>query len=178
MTMRLIPSGLAGLFVIETVPARDDRGTFTRLGCVSTFAAHGIDFTPRQTSLSRSTHRHTLRGMHFQTTPAQEVKLVYCLSGSIHDVVFDPRPDSPTRGRYFTIELNRANGLGLLIPAGCAHGFLTLTENAAVLYQIDRDHDPSRAHGLRWDDPFFAAAWPAKPAVISDRDATWPDFAP
>jgi dTDP-4-dehydrorhamnose 3,5-epimerase len=176
MTTRLLPTAIAGLFILETAPHRDDRGTFARLGCVTTLSAHGITFAPRQTSLSRSFRRHTLRGMHFQIAPAEEVKIVHCLAGAIHDVVFDPRPESPTFGHHFALELNHESGLGLVIPASCAHGFLTLTDNATVHYQIDRDHDPACARGLRWDDPFFGVSWPAKPAVISDRDASWPDF--
>ena len=178
MTLKVEATPLPGVFVLRPVPAADERGSFTRLSCATTLAALGIDIAPRQTSLSRSKRRHTLRGLHWQASPGEETKIVHCLGGAIFDVVVDVRPDSPTFRRTFGIELNRPNGLGLLVPAGCAHGLLTLTDNATVLYQIDRDHDPALARRARWNDPAFGIVWPAAPAVISDRDAHWPDFVP
>jgi dTDP-4-dehydrorhamnose 3,5-epimerase len=143
---------------------------------VETLAAEGITFSPRQTSLSRSTRRATLRGLHFQTGASAETKIVTCLSGSVLDVALDLRPDSPTFRHHHFVELTGANGFGLLIPPGCAHGLLTLTDDAAVLYQIDRDYDPARASGVRWNDPAFSIAWPMVPSLISTRDQSWPDF--
>jgi dTDP-4-dehydrorhamnose 3,5-epimerase len=176
MTVRLIPTPLAGVILLQPTAAHDARGTFTRLSCVSTLAANGIAFSPVQTSLSRSSRRGTLRGMHFQEAPSAETKIVHCIAGTVFDVALDLRPDSPTSRRAFSIELSAANGQGLLIPAGCAHGLLTLTDDTTVLYQIDRDYDPACARGVRWNDRAFAIDWPFPPEVLSDRDATWPDF--
>jgi dTDP-4-dehydrorhamnose 3,5-epimerase len=177
MTMRLIPTPLCGVVLLETRTGQDARGSFSRLSCVATLAANGIAFAPVQTSLSRSPRRGTLRGLHFQAAPSGETKIVHCVAGAVYDVALDLRLDSPTFRRSFGTELSAANGQGLLVPAGCAHGLLTLTDDVAVLYQIDRDHDPERARGVRWNDPAFAIAWPSPPALMSDRDATWPDFA-
>jgi dTDP-4-dehydrorhamnose 3,5-epimerase len=176
MTARLVKTPLPGVIAIHPDPIDDKRGSFTRLSCVTTLARRGIEFSPRQTSVSRSLRRGTLRGMHFQAAPSEEIKIVHCIAGAVLDVALDLRLGSPGFRRYFAIELSAANGIGLLIPSGCAHGVLTLTNDAAVLYQIDRDHDPDRARGVRWNDPAFGIAWPFQPAVVSDRDASWPDF--
>lgn len=174
--MQLIATPLRGVVLLQSDAMTDARGSFGRLSCVATLAAHDIRFAPRQTSLSRSDRRGTLRGMHFQSEPAVETKLVHCIAGAVFDVALDLRPGSPTFRRAFAAELTATNGQGLLVPAGCAHGLLTLTDDAAVLYQIDRDYDPGCARGVRWDDPAFAIPWPSSPVVLSDRDAAWPDF--
>ena len=177
MTLDILPTPLAGVLLLRSTPAGDERGSFSRLLCTGTMAAAGGSFVPRQTSLSRSIQRGTLRGLHFQTGPSAETKLVTCVAGAIFDVALDLRTGSPTFRKHYAIELTWANGLGLLIPPGCAHGVLTLTDDAAVLYQIDRDYDPARASGVRWNDPAFAIAWPITPSLVSARDQSWPDFA-
>jgi dTDP-4-dehydrorhamnose 3,5-epimerase len=176
MTIRLIPTPLPGVLVLQAEVVQDARGSFARLSCVTTLAAAGLAFAPVQTSLSRSAKRGTLRGLHFQVGPSAETKIVHCIAGAVFDVALDLRPDSPAFRRCVCTELSAANGLGLLVPAGCAHGLLTLTDDAAVLYQIDTDHDPLHAGGVRWNDPVFDIPWPATPEVISVRDANWPDF--
>jgi dTDP-4-dehydrorhamnose 3,5-epimerase len=175
MTLRVHTTPLSGVVLLAATPAYDARGSFTRLSCVATLGAHGIAFASRQTSLSRSARRGTLRGLHFQAPPSAENKLVHCVAGAVFDVVLDLRSDSSTFRRSFSAELTDGNGL--FIPAGCAHGLLTLTDNAAVLYEIDCDYDPDHARGVRWNDPAFDIAWPFPPVVIADRDADWPDFA-
>jgi dTDP-4-dehydrorhamnose 3,5-epimerase len=174
--MRLIPTPLAGVVLLQPEAADDARGSFSRLSCVSTLAANGIVFSPVQTSLSRSSRRGTLRGLHFQIAPSAETKIVHCVGGAVFDVALDLRPDSPTFRRAFSAELSVANGLGMMVPPGCAHGLLTLSDDTSVLYQIDRDYDPQRARGVRWNDPAFAIAWPFGPDVLSDRDSNWADF--
>ena len=173
--MRLSPTPLAGLMLVASQEMADERGSFARLYCRDALADQGVDFPMRQASLSRSTRRGTLRGLHWS---AGEGKLVRCVAGAIFDVAVDLRPGSPTRHRWFTAELSAANGLGMLVPAGFAHGLLTLTDEAAVLYQMDRDHAPEAARGARWDDPAFAIAWPFAPRVLSAADATWPPVPP
>jgi dTDP-4-dehydrorhamnose 3,5-epimerase len=176
--MRLIPTLLPGVVLLQPEASHDVRGSFARLSCITTLAAEGITFAPVQTSLSRSSRRGTLRGLHFQIAPSAETKIVHCIAGAIFDVAVDLRPESPTFRRTFCVELTAANGQGLLVPRGCAHGLMTLTDSAAVLYQIDHDYDPERARGVRWNDPAFAIPWPSPPVVLSDSDAAWPDFVP
>ena len=178
MTWRVLSTPLRGVMLLEPTAANDTRGSFTRLSCVATLAEHGITFVSRQTSLSRSVQRGTLRGLHFQSPPSAETKIVHCVAGAIFDVAVDLRSGSPTFQRAFTVELSAGNARGLLIPRGCAHGMMTLTEYAAVLYQIDRDYDPQSGRGVRWNDPAIKIPWPMAPVEISDRDATWPDYVP
>jgi dTDP-4-dehydrorhamnose 3,5-epimerase len=115
-----------------------------------------------------------LRGMHYCTEP--EAKLVHCSRGRIYDVALDIRRRSPTFGRWFGCELVGGNARGIFIPAGVAHGFLTIEPDSDVLYQIDRLYQPEFAAGVRWDDPAFDIHWPDAPAVINARDAEYPDF--
>jgi dTDP-4-dehydrorhamnose 3,5-epimerase len=114
--------------------------------------------------------------MHYQQAPSGEGKLVRCVNGGIWDVAVDIRPGSPTFGRHAGVALTSANRSALYIPPGCAHGFLTLTDDAEVSYQMSAYYDPARARGFRWNDPFFAITWPAAVEVIADRDRMYPDF--
>lgn len=172
--MRFEPTAIAGVVAILADPARDERGSFVRTWCRERFLAAGIDFLPTQASLSENPRRHTLRGMHWQEAPAAERKLVRCVRGAVFDVALDLREGSATRHRWVAARLDAAEGNALFIPEGCAHGFLTLTEDAVVEYLIDAPYAPALARGVRWDDPAFAIAWPAAPALISARDAGWP----
>ena len=175
--MRFLPTALPGVVEIRAEPAFDMRGAFLRTWCAESFAAAGLEFRPVQVSLSENRARHTLRGMHWQAAPAEETKLVRCLRGAVHDVALDLRPGSPACRRSVGVVLSAEARNALLIPRGVAHGFLTLTEDAVVEYMIDAPHASAQARGARWDDPAFGIAWPAPPAVISDRDRSWPDHA-
>lgn len=165
---------LDGVWLIEACPVGDERGSFARTFCADEVERHALESRFIQHSLSRSTQKHTLRGLHFQKEPHQEVKLVSCLKGAIWDVAVDLRPQSPTYGRWTAAELSAENMRQFYIPQGFAHGFLSLTEDAAVGYLISTRYAPEAASGARYDDPAFAIDWPAKPAVISDKDKAWP----
>ena len=173
--MILRPTAIAGVTEVLAERHRDARGAFMRSWCRESFAAAGLDFAPVQASLSENPRRYTLRGLHFQAPPAGEQKLVRCLRGAVYDVALDLRPGSPTQLAHVALRLDAATGNALFIPRGCAHGFLTLTDDALVEYLIDAPHLPAAARGMRWDDPAFAIPWPAAPQVISDRDRDWPD---
>ena len=176
--MRFLQTDIPGVVVVELQPAADDRGFFARLHCPDEFAAAGHPFEPAQTSLSRNGPDGVLRGMHYQTGADAEVKLVRVVRGRVFDVAVDLRPESSTHRRWTAVELSADNGRAVLIPAGVAHGFLTLEPDTDVLYQIDRPYAPGRERGVRWNDPAFAVAWPKAPAVISERDAAYADYAP
>jgi dTDP-4-dehydrorhamnose 3,5-epimerase len=169
------PLAIQGLIEILPERARDDRGAFFRTWCIEEFGAAGLDFRPIQVSLSENTRRHTLRGMHYQAPPGVEAKLVRCIRGAVWDVALDLRAVSMTRLRHEALTLSAEAGNAFFIPAGFAHGFLTLTDDAVLEYMIDAPYAPALARGARWDDPAFAIPWPAAPAVISARDASWPD---
>lgn len=174
--MRFAGTAIDGVVVVDIEPHEDERGAFARLQCPDEFAAAGHPFTPAQTSLSRNPHAGTLRGMHYQSAPNAEAKFVRAVRGRIYDVALDLRPASPTFRRWVSQELSADNARALLIPEGVAHGFLTLEPDTDVLYQISPAFKPGHETGVRWDDPAFAIAWPAQPALISSRDATYPDF--
>ena len=173
--MRFTPTEIAGVVRVEAEAHRDDRGLFARLHCPEEFAAAGMPFAPAQTSVSRNPHPHTLRGMHYQPAPNAETKLVRVSRGRIFDVAIDLRPASPTYRRWVAAELSAENLLALFIPEGVAHGFLTLEPDTDVIYQIAPAFRPGHEAGVRWDDPAFGVQWPAAPALISPRDAAYPD---
>jgi dTDP-4-dehydrorhamnose 3,5-epimerase len=114
--------------------------------------------------------------MHFQRDPAAEVKVVNCVRGAIYDVIIDLRRGSPTYRRWQGFELSAENCRRLYIPAGYAHGFQTLTDDAEVEYLISEFYDPDKAAGVRYDDPVFSIAWPLTVSSISDKDRSWPDY--
>jgi dTDP-4-dehydrorhamnose 3,5-epimerase len=176
--MTFEPTPIEGLLLVRPECHADERGSFTRWWCADAFAAAGHPFAPRQISASRNTAQGTLRGLHWQEAPHSETKLVSVTRGRIYDVAVDLRAGSPTRLAWFGIELAAEGHPALLIPPGCAHGFITLTEGAEVLYLIDVPHAPAAARGARYDDPAFGIAWPRPPAVISGRDLAWPRFDP
>jgi dTDP-4-dehydrorhamnose 3,5-epimerase len=173
--MRFQPTRLAGTYVVELEPKADERGFFARSWCQREAAAHGIAVEFVQSNLSHNPKKGTLRGMHYQHPPHQEDKLVRCITGAIFDAVIDLRPASPTRGNWFGLELSADNRRALFIPAGLAHGFVTLADNSDVLYQVSAFYNGDSADGVRWDDPAFGIAWPILPGTMSRRDAEYPD---
>ena len=174
--MRFTPTDIAGVVIVDLEPVADPRGFFARLFCPDEFAAAGLPFEPVQTSLSRNDAALTLRGLHYQPDPHGETKLVRVARGRAFDVAVDLRPASPTYLRWTAAELSADTGRALFIGPGLAHGFLTLEPDTDVVYQISPKFRPGLGAGFRWDDPSFAIAWPEAPAVISERDAAYPDF--
>jgi len=174
--MRFTATVLPGAFLVDVERHVDERGFFARSWCQQEFEAQGLNGRLVQCNISRNAHRHTLRGMHYQAMPHAEVKLVRCTMGAIYDVIIDLRPDSSTRGQSFGAELSASNHRALYIPEGFAHGFLTLTDDSEVFYQMSEFYHPEAARGVRWDDPAFGIEWPQRPAVISARDAAYPDY--
>ncbi len=172
--MRFQPTPLAGAFIIEPETIEDTRGFFARTYCSQEFAAHGLIANFVQSSVSLSRKRGTLRGMHFQTAPACEAKLVRCTAGAIHDVIVDLRPDSPTYLKHIGVELTAQNRRALYVPEMFAHGLQTLQDNSEVLYLISAFYAPDKATGLRHDDPKLGIRWPLAVTEISEKDTRWP----
>ena len=172
--MQFTRTELDGVWLIEACPIADERGSFARTFSVDEMEDHALENRFVQHSLSRSVHKHTLRGLHFQQEPHQEVKLVSCLKGAIWDVAVDLRPQSRNYCRWTAVELSADNMRQLYIPQGFAHGFLSLTEDVAVGYLISARYEPTASTGVRYDDPAFAIDWPAAPAVMSEKDRNWP----
>jgi len=169
---------LPSAYIIEPQRFEDERGFFARTWCRKEFSSHGLNPKIAQISLSYSPLKGTLRGMHYQAKPHQEAKLIRCTRGAIFDVIIDLRKTSPTYLKHIAVELNSENRLMLYAPEGFAHGFLTLQDGTEVLYQMSEFYHPESQRGVRWDDPAFQIRWPFRPTVISERDATYPDYEP
>ncbi|MCW3473926.1 dTDP-4-dehydrorhamnose 3,5-epimerase [Limobrevibacterium gyesilva] len=176
--MNFTETPLPGAFVVALAPIADERGSFARTYCRRTFAAHGIDLPVAQCNRSHNARRRTLRGMHFQRAPYEEAKLVRCSRGALWDVIIDLRQDSPTRGRWFGVELSERNDTSLYVPAGFAHGFQTLADDTVVEYTMSAFYEPGAASGVRWNDPAFGITWPVADPILSDRDRRYEDWCP
>lgn len=175
--MKFSELAIQGVFLVEPNLQTDERGFFARTVCSDEFSHHGLPTHYCQSSISFNTKLGTLRGMHYQVAPSQEQKLVRCTQGALYDVVIDVRKKSPTFKKWLSVNLSAANRLALAIPPGCAHGFLTLSDNTEVLYLMSEPYHADLATGIRWNDPTFAVSWPLVPRIMSERDTTYPDFA-
>lgn len=175
--MRFIETELAGCFVIDVEPVFDERGFFARTFCAREFEAHGLPGSFVQSSISTNALKGTLRGLHFEPAPHMEEKLVTCHAGAIFDVAVDIRPGSPTFSRWIGSELTADNHRALYLPKGFAHGFITLSPNSVVGYQMAQFHVPGRTLGIRWNDPHIGIDWPLEPILTSERDAALPTLA-
>lgn len=167
---------LEGAWIVDLNRLEDERGFFARSFCQREFTGHGMNPRVAQCNVSHNEKKGTLRGMHIQISPFQEAKLVQCTRGAIYDVMIDMRPDSPTFCEHLGVVLSAENYRMLYIPEGFAHGFLTLENDTNVFYLMSEFYAPDCARGFRWDDPAFKIFWPDTPAVISERDAGYPDF--
>ncbi|MBX4918644.1 dTDP-4-dehydrorhamnose 3,5-epimerase [Rhizobium bangladeshense] len=169
--MKFVPTAVSGAFVVEVDARSDERGLFARTFDAKSFADRGLVPVYPQCNVSQNHKRGTLRGMHFQADPRPEIKLVRATRGRVFDVALDLRRDSPTYLQWASVELDARSRNAFYIPAGCAHGFLTLEDDCELFYQMSEVFVPELARGVRWDDPAFSIAWPFEPSVISERDA-------
>ena len=167
---------LSGAFIIEAEQLEDERGFFARTWCQREFEAHGINAQLAQCNVSFNKKKGTLRGMHYQTSPHEEAKLVRCTMGAIFDVIIDLRRQSPTFKKWVAVDLNERNRRMLYVPEGFAHGFQTLEDNTEVFYQMSEFYAPEHARGVRWNDPAFQISWPEAEPLVSPRDQQYADF--
>ncbi len=163
---------MPGLILLRPRRFLDARGSFAETYSERTFAAVGLTTKFVQDNQSSSSHRGTIRGLHFQTPPAAQAKLVRVAQGSIYDVAVDLRVGSPTYGRWEAKTLSAEGGEQLFIPGGFAHGFCTLEPDTIVAYKVDAYYAPLSDSGLIWNDPDLAVTWPIAPheAVLSEKD--------
>lgn len=168
---------IVGARLIELKRIEDHRGFFARAWCQNELRQQRLKSEVAQANVAFSLKRGTLRGLHFQTAPQTEVKVVRCTRGSLFDVIVDLRPDFPSYKRWFGVELSMDNHKMLYVPEGCAQGYITLEDNTEMQYCSSEFYHPDTASGVRFDDPEFRIAWPMAPVVISDQDRTWPDYA-
>ena len=167
---------LAGAYLIDLEPHRDERGFFARTFCRHEFESYGLNPKVAQCNISYNLKGGTVRGMHYQKPPHSEAKLVRCVRGEIQDVIVDLRPDSNTYRQHFSVELSADSRRALFVPEFFAHGFQTLVDETEVEYQMSEFYDPASSAGFRYDDPAFHFKWPKEVSVISAQDLAWPLF--
>jgi dTDP-4-dehydrorhamnose 3,5-epimerase len=167
---------IAGAFLVELERLEDERGFFARSWCSEEFSRQGLTARLAQCNISFNHLRGTLRGLHYQAPPHEEAKLVRCTMGAIYDVIVDVRRSARSFMTWCGFELSSDSRLMLFVPEGVAHGFITLSDNTEVFYQMSEAFDYQCARGLRWNDPTFRISWPITPTVMSDRDRNYDDF--
>ncbi len=161
------------IVAIEAQRFEDNRGFFLETYQASAFAAHGIPLGFVQDNLSHSVHG-VMRGLHFQKRPRAQAKLVMVLRGEIFDVAVDIRQGSPTYGRWVGVTLSAYPVRMVYVPAGFAHGFCVLSQEADVLYKVTDEYAPELDRGILWNDPDLGIRWPIANPVLSDKDACLP----
>ncbi len=169
-----IETSLEGLFELKPIVRGDRRGSFVKIFHAETFAELGLATDFKEECFSTSI-KNVLRGLHFQTPPADHVKLVTCIEGAIKDVVVDLRKKSVTFGKHFMIELSAEKSNMLYIPKGLAHGFLTLSDRATIFYNITTVYSPANDKGILWSS--CGIDWQCDAPILSDRDKIHPTFA-
>ena len=166
-------------FVTDLEMIEDERGFFARAWCAREFSDHGLENRIAQCNTSSNKRRGTIRGMHLQKPPHEQVKMIRCIRGALYDVIIDLRADLPIYKRWFGVELTQENRKMLYVPSGFAHGFQTMSDDTEAFYMVSEFYTPGAEAGARWDDPTFSIEWPlGSPTEISEKDASWPDFSP
>jgi len=177
--MKYTETKILGAFIFEPEKLEDKRGYFMRGWCKSEFDARGLASSFVQFNISFSRKAGTLRGLHYQSPPHQETKLISCAKGALYDVIIDLRMKSPTYMQWLGVELRADTYKMLYIPEGLAHGFLTLEDNTEVFYPVSQLYCPLSERGIRWNDPNFDIKWPETDArILSEKDKNWPDYSP
>lgn len=174
--MQVILTTIAEVKEIRPVRHGDARGFFAEIYREDVLRQHGIDGPFVQENHSLSVERGVIRGLHFQSPPAAQAKLVRCAAGSVLDVAVDIRRGSPSYGRHVAVVLSAAEGNQLFVPEGFAHGFCTLEPNSELVYKVNRYYSPEHDLGLAWNDPALGIAWPVgdDEALLSDKDRRQP----
>ncbi len=172
--MKFKKTAIDGLWHVVLEPYQDDRGSFTRLFCSREFVQNGLPGDWAQFNLSRNFHQGTLRGLHFMNLDVREYKIVRCQKGRIYDVVADLRFCSATFRHWLSFELNEQVDEMLVIPPGCAHGFMTVCDSCEVFYGHSAFYQAELDLGIRFDDPALNVAWPLPVRHISARDQSLP----
>lgn len=168
--MKFTELELKGAFLIELDIKKDERGWFSRIFCKKEFSILGHTKEWVQINHSTSKNCGTIRGLHFQKKPFEEIKLVRCISGKIFDVIVDIRTNSETYLKWLSVELSAENKNMLYIPEGFAHGFQTLSDDVEIIYHHTEFYSPENEGGIRYNDPILKINWPLPISYISDRD--------
>ena len=171
------PTAIDGVLIIEPQRFGDERGWFSETFRAETLARWGVDRPFVQDNHAFTLGRAVLRGLHFQSLPMAQAKLVRVTQGTILDVAVDLRRASPQFGLHVAVELGAANGRQLYVPRGFAHGYVTLSEKTEVLYKVDEYFALEFEQGLAWNDPELGIEWPSPSSIkTNNRDALWPNL--
>jgi dTDP-4-dehydrorhamnose 3,5-epimerase len=167
---------ISGTFEVFTTTFQDSRGSFEKIYSDELYDKAGLAFRVKQSNLSRNTLKATVRGMHFQSSPLEECKIVTCVSGEIFDVMVDLRQSSKTFGLWQSVILKPSLN-AVYIPAGVAHGFQTLSHNSIIQYLHSENYNQSLTAGVKYDDPDIGVKWPLNVSEISKSDLSLPSLA-
>ena len=174
--MKFTPTPLLDAWIIEPKVFQDERGFFLESYLEETFAKQGIPNHFVQDNHARSEKVGVLRGLHFQTAPSAQAKLVRVIQGAVYDAIVDLRQGSPTYGQSFGVELTAQNFKMIFVPSGFAHGYCTMTPGSEVVYKVDARYAPPQEGGIIWNDPDLQLAWPTQNPILSDKDQKLPRF--
>lgn len=174
--MKFSETSIEGAYEVDPERRVDHRGFFARIFCERTFVEAGLESRFVQINNSTSVRRGTLRGLHYQEQPHAEAKLMRVVRGAIFDVIVDVRSGSPSFGKWFGAQLDDFSRRMMYVPPGCAHGFLSLTEDVEVIYMSSAYYAPAAERGVRFDDPSIGIVWPIRPVDVSDKDRAWPNL--
>ena len=172
--MQVTKTALDSVLILEPKVFGDARGWFMETWSARKFEAAGLNFNFVQDNQSYSAQKGTLRGLHYQTAPFAQAKLVRCTRGKLLDVAVDIREGSETFAKWVAVELTAENKKQLLIPRGFAHGFLTLTDDVEIQYKADNFYAPTCDGNIRWNDSEIKIEWPFAPTILADKDAKAP----
>lgn len=172
--MKVIETEVKDVFILEPQVFGDNRGWFMESWSEKKMEEAGLHYNFVQDNHSFSAQKGTLRGLHFQKGDSAQAKLVRCCKGAVLDVAVDMRKNSPTYKKWVAVELSAENKKQLLIPRGCLHGFVTLTEDVEFLYKADNLYDPHADRNIRWNDPEIGVEWNIENPIVSEKDAKAP----
>lgn len=172
--MKFVEAPIAGPYIIEIEPFMDERGFFSRVFCQKELSRIGFHKPIVQINHSATVQKGTIRGIHYQTPPASEIKIIRCICGSIFDVMVDIRTGSPTFMQWHGVEISKDNMRMVYIPEGFAHGFQTLADNVELIYHHSEFYSPEYERTIRFDDPSLAIDWPLPAGPISEKDQNCP----
>lgn len=168
--MNWIETKLQGVYILEPHVLGDSRGYFMETYSQRDFAMHGLSVTFVQSNQSFTTKKGTLRGIHFQTDPMAQAKLVHVVQGAVLDVAVDLRRGSPTYLRWVSVEISKENKRMVYLPRGFGHGFITLTNDVVFCYQVDQPYSKEHDRGIRWNDPTIGIQWGIECPILSEKD--------
>ena len=168
--MKFEKTNLQGAYIVSLQLIQDERGSFARTYCKKEFEEIGHTKEFVQINQSYNKLKGTIRGMHFQLPPYQEIKLIRCIKGSVLDIIIDLRKNSNTFLHYFSVELSAENKKAMYVPENFAHGFQTLEDNTELIYQHTEFYTPQADAGIRYNDPALKISWKLPPVMVSDKD--------